>query len=120
MWSWCRAPRHEAELLEHARAHVREKAAVPKHVEVLPELPKTAVGKIFKPDLRKLAIRRVYDQALGGATWRPRWPRWWRTASSASWRACADRDGREDEVAGRWAATPAPGPGPRKRRGQAA
>jgi acyl-coenzyme A synthetase/AMP-(fatty) acid ligase len=55
------------ELLEHAKAHVREKAAVPKYVEVLPELPKTAVGKIFKPDLRKLAIRRIYDQALSGA-----------------------------------------------------
>jgi acyl-coenzyme A synthetase/AMP-(fatty) acid ligase len=57
----------EAELLEHARAHVHERAAVPKHVEILPELPKTAVGKIFKPDLRKLAIRRVYNQALAGA-----------------------------------------------------
>lgn len=52
------------ELLDHARAHIHERAALPKHVEILPELPKTAVGKIFKPDLRKLAIRRVYDQAL--------------------------------------------------------
>jgi acyl-coenzyme A synthetase/AMP-(fatty) acid ligase len=57
----------EAELLEHARAHVHERAAIPKHVEVLPELPKTAVGKIFKPDLRKLAIRRVYGGALAAA-----------------------------------------------------
>jgi fatty-acyl-CoA synthase len=57
----------EAELLEHARAHVRERAAVPKHIEVLLELPKTAVGKIFKPDLRKLAIKRVYDRALAEA-----------------------------------------------------
>jgi hypothetical protein len=57
----------EAELLEHARAHVHERAAQPKHVEILPELPKTAVGKIFKPELRKLAIRRVYDQALANA-----------------------------------------------------
>jgi acyl-coenzyme A synthetase/AMP-(fatty) acid ligase len=57
----------EAELLEHARAHVHERAAAPKHVEILPELPKTAVGKIFKPDLRKLAIRRVYNQALASA-----------------------------------------------------
>jgi fatty-acyl-CoA synthase len=51
-------------LLEFARANVPEPAAVPKHVEVLPELPKTAVGKIFKPDLRRLAIVRVYDDAL--------------------------------------------------------
>lgn len=56
-----------AELLEHARAHVHERAAQPRHVEILAELPKTAVGKIFKPDLRRLAIRRVYDQALAGA-----------------------------------------------------
>jgi hypothetical protein len=56
-----------AELLEHARTHISERAAVPKHVEVLAELPKTAVGKIFKPDLRKLAIKRIYDAALADA-----------------------------------------------------
>jgi hypothetical protein len=28
------------------------------------ELPKTAVGKIFKPDLRKSAITRIYNKAL--------------------------------------------------------
>ena len=52
------------ELLEHARANIHERAAVPKHLEILDELPKTAVGKIFKPDLRKRAIKRVYDAAL--------------------------------------------------------
>jgi acyl-CoA synthetase (AMP-forming)/AMP-acid ligase II len=55
------------ELLAHARAHVRERAAVPKHVEILPELPKTAVGKVFKPDLRKRAIARVLGAALAEA-----------------------------------------------------
>ena len=55
------------ELAEHARSHVHERAAIPKHVEILPELPKTAVGKIFKPDLRKRAITRVYDAALAEA-----------------------------------------------------
>jgi fatty-acyl-CoA synthase len=55
-----------AELTEHARSHIHERAAIPKHIEILPELPKTAVGKIFKPDLRKLAIQRVYDAALSG------------------------------------------------------
>lgn len=54
-------------LMEHARDHVQERAAVPKYIEILPELPKTAVGKIFKPDLRKLAIKRVYDAALAEA-----------------------------------------------------
>ena len=52
------------ELLIHARAHLHERAAVPKHVEILPELPKTAVGKIFKPALRARAVARVLDEAL--------------------------------------------------------
>ncbi|MDO5706381.1 MAG: acyl-CoA synthetase, partial [Paracoccus sp. (in: a-proteobacteria)] len=49
----------EDDLMAHARANIHERAAIPKHLEILPELPKTAVGKIFKPDLRKRAIRRV-------------------------------------------------------------
>ncbi|MEP5009468.1 MAG: acyl-CoA synthetase, partial [Roseobacter sp.] len=52
------------ELLKHAKVHVHERAAHPKHVDILPELPKTAVGKVFKPDLRKMAITRVYNGAL--------------------------------------------------------
>ena len=31
------------------------------------ELPKTAVGKVFKPDLRKSAIKRVFNAALSDA-----------------------------------------------------
>jgi fatty-acyl-CoA synthase/long-chain acyl-CoA synthetase len=52
------------ELLEYCRIHVHERAAIPKHLTVLDELPKTAVGKVFKPDLRKHAITRVYNEAL--------------------------------------------------------
>ena len=55
-----------AALAEHARAHIHERAAVPKHIEILPELPTTAVGKVFKPALRKLAIARVLSAALEG------------------------------------------------------
>jgi hypothetical protein len=33
-------------------------------VEILDELPKTAVGKVFKPDLRKRAITRVFSETL--------------------------------------------------------
>lgn len=55
------------DLLAFAADHIPERAAVPKRVEILPELPKTAVGKIFKPDLRKLAIRRVLDETLADA-----------------------------------------------------
>jgi len=53
-----------AELLEHCKVHVHERAPQPKHITILPELPKTAVGKVFKPDLRKDAIIRIYNAAL--------------------------------------------------------
>ncbi|MBE3639758.1 acyl-CoA synthetase [Mangrovicoccus algicola] len=52
------------ELAEYGRSRIHERAACPKHVEILPELPKTAVGKVFKPELRKRAIIRVLDEAL--------------------------------------------------------
>ncbi|MEM9438450.1 MAG: acyl-CoA synthetase [Pseudomonadota bacterium] len=55
------------ELLTFAEKHVHERAAHPKYLEVLDELPKTAVGKVFKPDLRRLAITRIYDKALSDA-----------------------------------------------------
>jgi fatty-acyl-CoA synthase/long-chain acyl-CoA synthetase len=54
----------EEELLEYCKVHVHERAAQPKHMTVLTELPKTAVGKVFKPDLRKHAITRIYNGAL--------------------------------------------------------
>jgi len=57
----------EAELLDWCATHVHEQAAVPKHLEILDELPKTAVGKVFKPDRRRRAIARVYDAALAEA-----------------------------------------------------
>lgn len=55
------------ELLEHVRARIHERAAVPKHIEIMAELPKTAVGKIFKPDLRRMAIGRVLNTTLAEA-----------------------------------------------------
>ncbi len=54
----------EQELIEHCGIHVHERAAQPKHMTILTELPKTAVGKVFKPELRKQAITRVYNDAL--------------------------------------------------------
>ncbi len=53
-----------AELDEFARARIAEKAAAPRHIEILAELPKTPIGKVFKPDLRRRAIARVFDAAL--------------------------------------------------------
>ncbi len=55
------------ELTEQARKHIHERAAIPKYIEILPELPKTAIGKIFKPELRKLALARIYGAALSEA-----------------------------------------------------
>ena len=55
------------ELVTYAKQHVAERAAQPKYIEIMEELPKTAVGKIFKPDLRKSAIMRVYNAALSEA-----------------------------------------------------
>ncbi len=57
----------EADLMAYTKEHVHERAAHPKHLEIMDELPKTAVGKIFKPDLRKRAITRVYGAALAKA-----------------------------------------------------
>jgi len=55
------------ELLAFARETVPESAAVPKCIEVMDELPKTAVGKVFKPALRRRAIARIYSAALAEA-----------------------------------------------------
>ncbi len=55
------------ELTEFARTHIHERAAVPKYIAIVDELPKTAVGKVFKPDLRKEAIARVFNAALEDA-----------------------------------------------------
>ncbi len=54
----------EEVLMEFCKVHVHERAAQPKHMTILTELPKTAVGKVFKPDLRKHAITRIYNGAL--------------------------------------------------------
>ena len=50
-----------------ASEHVNERAAHPRYIELMAEIPKTAVGKIFKPDLRKSAIRRIHGEALAAA-----------------------------------------------------
>ena len=55
------------DLLAFAKENIQERAAHPKYIEIMPELPKTAVGKIFKPDLRRSAITRVYNEALANA-----------------------------------------------------
>ncbi len=52
------------DLLLHAEANIKNKLDIPAHVEILDALPLTGVGKIFKPDLRKRAIKRTFNKAL--------------------------------------------------------
>ena len=47
----------EDELLAYVRGRVDEPPARPKSVTVLPSMPMTLVGKIFKPELRELAAK---------------------------------------------------------------
>ncbi len=55
------------ELVAHVSERISERAAMPKHIEVMAELPKTAVGKVFKPDLRRMAITRVFNARFAHA-----------------------------------------------------
>jgi fatty-acyl-CoA synthase len=52
------------ELIAYCRDRIPERAAVPVRIVVLPALPATAVGKIFKPELRWRAIEHVLTAAL--------------------------------------------------------
>lgn len=51
-------------LPDFVRRHISERAAAPVHVEILDSMPLTAVGKIFKPDLQRLASERVLGAAI--------------------------------------------------------
>ena len=55
---------NESELVAFAAAHVSERAAVPKAVFVLPDMPLTDVRKIAKVVLRHDAIRRVFERVV--------------------------------------------------------
>jgi len=57
----------EAELLEFAAARVDEAPAKPRSVIVIESMPMTNVGKIYKPELRALAARRVAEAMVGEA-----------------------------------------------------
>jgi fatty-acyl-CoA synthase len=54
----------EEQILEHVKQHIGERAAIPKEILILDEMPLTPVGKIFKPALRWDAIKRVYEAEL--------------------------------------------------------
>jgi len=54
----------EAEILKYLKDKIGERAAVPKEVVIVDEIPLTPVGKIFKPALRWQAIQKVYQSEL--------------------------------------------------------
>ncbi len=53
-----------ADLIEFARDHIAERAAVPKEIYLIEQLPLTAVGKIYKPALKEDAMKRATMDAL--------------------------------------------------------
>ncbi len=58
---------NEEELLEYGKQNISERAAQPKRIYLLDELPLTAVGKVFKPklsDLQNMEISRAELNAL--------------------------------------------------------
>jgi fatty-acyl-CoA synthase len=48
--------------------HVHEPPAMPKWIEALPALPLTAVGKVYKPQLRVRAMERAIGERLCGSS----------------------------------------------------
>jgi len=57
--------KHSADELESCAAdHLPERAAAPKHVEIVEEIPLTSIGKPYKPELRRRAAEQAARDAL--------------------------------------------------------
>jgi len=54
-------------LIAYVKERTHERAATPVYIEILSNMPVTAVGKIFKPSIRVMAIQRVLSNALNDA-----------------------------------------------------
>jgi len=54
----------EADLLDFARGHIGERAALPKAFRIIPAMPLTSVGKIFKPELKRRETEDALSEAL--------------------------------------------------------
>jgi hypothetical protein len=52
------------EILDYLQKEIGERAAIPKEITIIDEIPLTPVGKIFKPALRWDAIKKVYESKL--------------------------------------------------------
>lgn len=57
----------EEELLEFAEKNIMERAAIPKFIEIIDEIPLTAIGKIFKIPLKHKQIQAALSDALNKA-----------------------------------------------------
>ena len=54
----------EGELVAFLRREIAERAALPKHVTIVDAMPLTAVGKIYKPALKRRATKEALEAAL--------------------------------------------------------
>jgi len=54
----------ERELIDWLGGQIIERAAMPKQVRIIEQMPLTAVGKIFKPALKQREIRDAIEEAL--------------------------------------------------------
>ncbi len=61
----------EAELLAFAQVEITERAAVPKAIHIVTQIPLTPVGKVFKPDLKRREVRYAAQVALAQAGLQP-------------------------------------------------
>lgn len=57
----------EQQLAEFVQGEIGERAAVPKHIRILEAMPLTAVGKIFKPELKQRETIDALQSALADA-----------------------------------------------------
>ncbi len=53
-----------SELLDFASEQISERAAVPKSIHIIDEMPLTGVGKIFKPELKKREIKDAISSSI--------------------------------------------------------
>jgi fatty-acyl-CoA synthase len=60
----------EEELRQFCTGRVADRAAEPVRVQVIPALPRTAMLKIFKPELRRLAAEAAVRASLDAVAWR--------------------------------------------------
>jgi len=51
-------------VMNWAKEHIGERAAVPKEIIITKQIPLTPIGKIFKPALRWDSIKQIYEQEL--------------------------------------------------------